>query len=147
MLIVFPATTATAHPLKTGMWSTARRKSESMAPTSAWTLVTVRFVYLSTAHSSRWTFTGPHDGVGMKIWQCYNNLAAQTWDVGTDGHVYLDGKGLSSPDTTERISLTAILQAFAWILPTGCSPMASRARSGHAVLATRISFGRSTKSR
>ncbi|KIK51386.1 carbohydrate-binding module family 13 protein [Collybiopsis luxurians FD-317 M1] len=35
----------------------------------------------------------PGDGVQMKIWQCYDNLAAQQWYFTDDNRVALEGKG------------------------------------------------------
>ena len=35
----------------------------------------------------------PANGVAMKIWQCYDNLAAQQWVYGNDNKITLEGKG------------------------------------------------------
>jgi hypothetical protein len=35
----------------------------------------------------------PGNGVGMKIWQCYDNLPAQTWVYNTDSQFVLSGRG------------------------------------------------------
>lgn len=36
----------------------------------------------------------PASGVGMKIWQCYDNLAAQKWSFTEDNRIALEGKGI-----------------------------------------------------
>ncbi|KAF9041468.1 G-X-X-X-Q-X-W domain-containing protein [Panaeolus papilionaceus] len=37
--------------------------------------------------------SAPASGVGMKIWQCYNNLAAQQWVFTEDNRIALQGQG------------------------------------------------------
>ncbi|KAF9041471.1 ricin B lectin domain-containing protein [Panaeolus papilionaceus] len=37
--------------------------------------------------------SAPASGVGMKIWQCYDNLAAQKWSFTEDNRIALEGKG------------------------------------------------------
>ncbi|KAG6906890.1 hypothetical protein DXG01_011478 [Tephrocybe rancida] len=38
--------------------------------------------------------SNPHKGVGVKIWQCYANLPAQTWFYTADNRIALKDKGL-----------------------------------------------------
>ncbi|KAF8157229.1 ricin B lectin domain-containing protein [Crassisporium funariophilum] len=38
--------------------------------------------------------SSPANGVGLKIWQCYDNLAAQSWYYTDDNRIALQGKGL-----------------------------------------------------
>ncbi|KAF5362259.1 hypothetical protein D9756_002812 [Leucocoprinus leucothites] len=37
--------------------------------------------------------SNPGNGVHMKIWQCFNNLPAQTWSFDNNKHIVLQGKG------------------------------------------------------
>ena len=37
--------------------------------------------------------TGPANGVGMKIWTCFNNLPAQQWFYTNDNRVALENQG------------------------------------------------------
>ncbi|KAF8978541.1 carbohydrate-binding module family 13 protein, partial [Cyathus striatus] len=37
--------------------------------------------------------SSPGNGVGMKIWQCYDNLPAQAWYFTDDYRIALEGKG------------------------------------------------------
>ncbi|KJA15305.1 carbohydrate-binding module family 13 protein [Hypholoma sublateritium FD-334 SS-4] len=37
--------------------------------------------------------SNPASGVGLKIWQCYDNLAAQAWNYSDDDRITLVGKG------------------------------------------------------
>lgn len=36
---------------------------------------------------------GPANGVGLKIWQCFDNLPAQQWNYSNDNHITLVGTG------------------------------------------------------
>ncbi|KAJ3507116.1 hypothetical protein NLJ89_g6483 [Agrocybe chaxingu] len=36
----------------------------------------------------------PGNGIGMKIWQCYDNLPAQQWYFTNDNRIALEGRGL-----------------------------------------------------
>ncbi|TFK37931.1 ricin B lectin domain-containing protein [Crucibulum laeve] len=38
--------------------------------------------------------SSPGNGVGMKLWQCYDNLPAQQWYFTDDDRIALEGKGL-----------------------------------------------------
>jgi hypothetical protein len=38
----------------------------------------------------------PENGIQMKIWQCFNGLAAQTWSFDNNHHFVLQGKGMLS---------------------------------------------------
>ena len=40
---------------------------------------------------------GPTSGVGLKIWQCFDNLQAQEWFYTDDQRISLNGTGLSVP--------------------------------------------------
>jgi len=38
-------------------------------------------------------FKAPANGIGMKIWTCIANLAAQTWTYGSDNKIVLSVQG------------------------------------------------------
>lgn len=42
-------------------------------------------------------FQAPGNGVGMKIWQCYDNLPAQQWYYTADNRIALEGQGSFPP--------------------------------------------------
>ncbi len=82
----------------------ALRKSKSLGrtfvsmPGHVSTLCLVFGVYhpLSHTHTLIMVLEAPRSGVGMKIWQCYDNLPAQQWYYMGDNRIALEGKGLSS---------------------------------------------------
>jgi len=39
------------------------------------------------------SFAAPGNGVGMKIWQCYDNLPAQQWHYTDDNRIALENQG------------------------------------------------------
>lgn len=41
----------------------------------------------------KFPFAGPGNGVGMKVWQCYDGLDAQAWYYTDDDRIALTGKG------------------------------------------------------
>lgn len=58
------------------------------------------FFFLSVSSHSRPTsfldidtHTAPGNAIGMKIWQCYDNLPAQQWYYTDDDRIALEGKG------------------------------------------------------
>jgi hypothetical protein len=53
--------------------------------------------------------TDPASGVGMKIWQCYDNLPAQAWYYTLDERIAVTGKGWA--------------RVFCGIFPTFKSPL------------------------
>ena len=57
---------------------------------------------------------GPGNGVGLKIWQCYDNLQAQQWYYTDDQRIVLNGTGLSVPPPLSRdSSFPSYVTAFA----------------------------------
>ncbi|GLB36890.1 hypothetical protein LshimejAT787_0311770 [Lyophyllum shimeji] len=79
-------------------FSTGTRKSGSRERHTAWTRAVVRFLSGSL-------FLPPASGVRMKIWTCYDNLAAHSWYYTDDNRSSLNNAGtiparrsMSSPD-------------------------------------------------
>jgi len=44
-------------------------------------------------HNLNLLLQAPGNGVGMKLWQCYDNLPAQNWVYNADNQFVLSGKG------------------------------------------------------
>jgi hypothetical protein len=66
---------------------------------SAWMLGQVHHIILSfflRGGRLATCSTGPANSIGMKIWQCYNNLPAQAWHYSNNDKLSLNGNGLSS---------------------------------------------------
>lgn len=51
--------------------------------------ILVPHLFLTLTH----THTAPGNAIGMKIWQCYDNLPAQQWYYTDDDRIALEGKG------------------------------------------------------
>jgi hypothetical protein len=56
--------------------------------------------------------SSPANGVGMKIWQCYNNLPAQTWYYTLDRRIALEGKGLCLDLTNGQLWNSNVMQTW-----------------------------------
>jgi len=66
------------------------------------------------------TNPAPGNGVGLKIWQCYDNLPAQQWFYTDDNRIKLNAPGLSNPIYIFIISsLTAAFLGQCVDLPNG----------------------------
>ena len=53
---------------------------------------------------------GPASGVGLKIWQCFDNLQAQEWYYTDDQRIDLNGTGLNVPPFLSSLHDTSFLR-------------------------------------
>ncbi|KAF4605980.1 hypothetical protein EYR38_000025 [Pleurotus pulmonarius] len=85
--------------------------------------------------------TNPRSGVGMKIWQCYDNLPAQDFWYTGDQRIAVTDKG--DYHTAHLLPFTNHIKANAWISPMDASTTAGRHRRGSAPILTPTKFGTS----
>lgn len=85
-----------ARRLKSGSLNVETPKFNSRARTSAWMLALVShdFLGLGIIINCPLDISAPGNGVGMKIWECYDNLAAQAWYYTDDNRIALAGQGI-----------------------------------------------------
>lgn len=51
------------------------------------------YLSLNDMYPDPFLFKAPANGIGMKIWTCFANLAAQTWTYGSDNKLVLSVQG------------------------------------------------------
>lgn len=51
------------------------------------------YLSLNDMYPDLFLFKAPANGIGMKIWTCFANLAAQTWTYGSDNKLVLSVQG------------------------------------------------------
>ena len=104
------ATTVTVLVLRIGSSPAVVPRFSLPGPTTASTLVPVSVlrVRLCVKCDTRSFFSDPANGIGMKIWQCFDGLAAQQWYYTPDQRIALDG-GSAYPWHLSLTSLTQIL--------------------------------------
>ena len=92
------ATTATRQPLSDGSSAKAPQGSRCTGQITVSTQdrvsISGRGSIIYTLHILR---IGPASGVGLKIWQCFDNLQAQGWYYTDDQRIDLNGTGLNVP--------------------------------------------------
>lgn len=87
-------------------------------------------------------FLDPGNAIGMKIWQCYDNLAAQKWFFTDDNRIALENRGLSSFNVVKMISADLLwVQVFASTSRTVSSLIPTSFRAGNAPTTTTIRSG------
>jgi hypothetical protein len=87
--------TATKLPPNNGSYIAEVPRSRWQEWTSVSTLVQVSPTSLNIRLISE-THLDPANGVGLKIWQCFDNLPAQQWFYTDDNRIALEGQGTSA---------------------------------------------------